>query len=96
MINYETEKCNRKRIFGNHRKIAYCLHQIRKTIIRKWVKPKDPKTPLQMKQREKYADANKIWKEMTPDEKQIYRERAKGLGMSGYNLFVSEFTRETN
>jgi len=44
------------------------------------VKPKDPKTPLQMKQREKYADANKIWKEMTPDEKQIYRERAKGLG----------------
>ncbi|MDO9537258.1 MAG: hypothetical protein Q7J68_02950 [Thermoplasmata archaeon] len=65
-----------------------------KQYVRKWVKPKDPKTPLQMQQREKYARANEIWKEMSPDEKQIYREHAKGLGMSGYNLFVSEFTRE--
>jgi hypothetical protein len=49
-----------------------------------------------MKQREKYAKANEIWKEMPPDEKQIFRDRAKDLGMSGYNLFVSEFTSQTS
>ena len=49
-----------------------------------------------MQQREKYARANEIWKEMPDVEKQTYRERAKALGMSGYNLFVSEFTRQTN
>ena len=47
-----------------------------KQYIRKWVNPKDPKTPLQMKQREKYARANEIWKEMTPDEIQRTSQRS--------------------
>ena len=64
-----------------------------KQYVRTYVIPNDPKTAKQMEQRKKYASAVEIWKEMSDDEKDIYNRRAVNLNMSGYNIFISEFTR---
>jgi hypothetical protein len=65
-----------------------------KQYIRKWTKPRDPKTIFQSEQRKKFAEANKAWKALSDEEKHIYNERAKGMSMSGYCLFVSEFVKK--
>lgn len=64
-----------------------------KQYVRTYVIPNDPKTKKQMEQRKKYASAVETWKELSDNEKQVYNNRAMGLNMSGYNLFISEFTR---
>ena len=61
--------------------------------LRTYVIPNDPKTPKQMEQRRKYTRAVEAWKELSDSEKQVYNNRAKNLNMSGYNLFISEFTK---
>ena len=65
-----------------------------KQYFRTYVIPNDPKTAKQMEQRGKYASAVEIWKQMSDDEKLKYNNRANNLNMSGYNLFISEFTRQ--
>ena len=64
-----------------------------KQYFRTYVIPNDLKTAKQMKQRMKYARAVKIWKHMPDAEREVYNKRANILDMSGYNLFISEFTR---
>jgi len=64
-----------------------------KQCVSKYVIPNDPKTKKQMEQRKKYARAVEIWKQMSDDKKQVYNRRAANLNMSGYNIFISEFTR---
>lgn len=64
-----------------------------KQYFRTYVIPNDPKTAKQKVQRRKYARAVEIWKQMPDDEKQVYNRRAAYLNKSGYNLFISEFTR---
>jgi len=62
--------------------------------LRTYVIPNDPKTPKQLEQRKKYARVVEAWKELSNDEKQVYNQRAINLNMSGYNIFISEFTRQ--
>jgi hypothetical protein len=69
-----------------------CVHK-GKQYVRTYVIPNDPKTAKQMRQRRKYARAVEIWKQMSATDKEIYNKRATNLNMSGYNLFISEFTR---
>jgi hypothetical protein len=64
-----------------------------KQYFRTYVIPNDPKTAKQMKQRKKYARAVEIWKQLSDDEKRHYNRRTTNLNRSGYNLFISEFTR---
>lgn len=64
-----------------------------KQYFRTYVIPNDPKTAKQMEQRSKYARAVETWKQLSDDEKETYNRRAVNLNMSGYNLFISEFTR---
>jgi len=62
--------------------------------LRNYVIPHDPKTPAQMNQRNKFTEANEAWKALSPEEKEIYNERAKNMKMYGYHLFVSEFASQ--
>lgn len=62
--------------------------------MRSYVLPHDPKTPKQMKQRRKYAEANEVWKALSQEEKDEYNRRARGTGMNGYCLFISQYTRQ--
>ncbi|MBI5001332.1 MAG: hypothetical protein HZB92_07405 [Euryarchaeota archaeon] len=88
-----------RNVFGNEysgtigKALTVCTRYGRQ-YIRKWTKPRDPKTPWQLEQREKFAEANEAWKALSYDERQGYNERAKGMNMSGYCLFVSEFVKK--
>lgn len=55
--------------------------------------PTDPKTPAQLTQRSKFADAVHAWQALTPGEKAYYEEKRKRYkwGMSGYNYFISRY-----
>jgi len=56
---------------------------------RSWSIPKNPKTDAQQKNRVNFADAVKLWQELTDAEKAEYNRMAAGKPLSGYNLFIS-------
>lgn len=63
--------------------------------IRMYVVPRNPDTILQRNVRKTFADAVKSWQMLTTEEKCKYRRRARGTTMSGYNLYISEYIKET-
>jgi hypothetical protein len=61
---------------------------------RRYVIPRNPKTPAQMRQRERFRRAHEAWKLLSEQEKAEYHARARILGRySGYQLFMSENTK---
>ncbi|MBN2039394.1 MAG: hypothetical protein JW864_05095 [Spirochaetes bacterium] len=59
--------------------------------VRSYVVPRNPDTPLQREVRKSFAEAVKSWQQISPEEKYAYTRKARGLGMSGYNFYMSEF-----
>lgn len=59
---------------------------------RRYVKPRNPRTPAQMKQREKFKRAHEAWKQLSEFERAKYRARARFPGL-GYQLFISEHVK---
>ena len=53
--------------------------------------PKNPNSPDQQVQRQKYADGVLAWQDLTQFQKNVYNQRAKFLDMSGYNLYLKEY-----
>ncbi len=51
----------------------------------------NPRTPLQQAQRGKMSPAQSAWQSLSPAQKAIWDEKAKGLQDSGHNLFVSNY-----
>ena len=47
-------------------------------------------TALQIQQNYFFGIAADNWRILTQEEKDVYIERAKGMYMSGYNLFIKE------
>ncbi|MBN2038603.1 MAG: hypothetical protein JW864_01080 [Spirochaetes bacterium] len=62
-----------------------------KQCVRSYVVPRNPNTLLQKEVRKNFTDAVKSWQQISPEEKYAYARKARGLGMSGYNLYISEF-----
>ena len=56
-----------------------------------WVLPHDPKTPAQMRQRKRFADAHEAWIALPQEKRNEYNECARNIEMTGYNLFVKEY-----
>jgi len=66
------------------------------TGVTKWYKepyyiPKNPRTESQQAQRSKLADGVSEWFDLTPEEKDVFNERARAKHLSGYNLFLKEY-----
>jgi len=53
--------------------------------------PRNPRTVPQQAQRAKMTSAVAAWLLLTPEQKAEYNERAVGLHMSGYNLYLREY-----
>jgi hypothetical protein len=53
-------------------------------------KQKDVITEARTEQRELYSSAVAGWNDLTDEEKDVYKNRAKNLQMSGYNLYIKE------
>lgn len=58
------------------------------TYIKKYTKPRDPRSPEQIAQRNLMRTANNIWKSMTPEQREEWKVLAINEKMSGYNLFL--------
>ena len=57
----------------------------------KFYVPKNPNSEAQQSKRSIFTAGVLSWQSLSEDEKNIYRERAEGLEMSGFNLFLSEY-----
>lgn len=58
-----------------------------------YVIPRNPDTPAQKRNRGLFRDAMKAWKALSSFDKDILSRRAKRLGMTGHNLFISRYMR---
>lgn len=63
---------------------------------RSHVIPRNPDTPAQRQNRKSFADAVKLWQELSPEEKYRYNRTALKKRISGYNLFISMYLKENN
>ncbi len=64
-----------------------------RTYMRCYVIPRNPKTPLQQKNRSLFAEAMASWKSLPDEKKYIYKERTMTLNMLPHNLYISEYIR---
>jgi len=62
-------------------------------IVRRYVKPRDPRTGKQLEHRRVFGEIVKKWRGLPPERKREYELRAENLDMTGFNLFVSEAFR---
>ena len=85
---------NSMQVRGKHKNLVYQV--VTKTgnqYTRKFVKSKNPRTPLQEAQRAKLSNADKAWQSLTPAQKADWNKKAKNKPKSGYNLFVSNYLK---
>lgn len=61
--------------------------------IRTHVVPRNPDTVSQRNIRSSFAEAVKSWQALTVEERYKYTRRARGMNMSGYNLYISEYLK---
>lgn len=64
-----------------------------RTYMRSYVIPRNPKTPLQQKNRSLFAEAMASWKSLTDEEKYIYKKRTMTLNMLPHNLYIKEYIK---
>jgi hypothetical protein len=58
-------------------------------------KQKDAHSDNQIPRRALVIQGNATWASMTQPQKDVYNARAVGLHMSGFNLYMSEFLKQT-
>lgn len=64
-----------------------------RTYMRSYVIPRNPKTPLQQKNRSLFAEAMASWKSLPDEEKYIYKKRTMTLNMLPHNLYIREYIK---
>ncbi|HOW82751.1 MAG TPA: hypothetical protein PK573_09335, partial [Spirochaetota bacterium] len=62
-----------------------------RTFMRAYVKPRNPDTPAQRKNRDLFRAAMKEWQCLPSYDRASYNRRAARLGMTGHNLFISRY-----
>lgn len=62
--------------------------------LRRHVIPADPKTPPQLAGRARIRAATEAWHDLSPEEKQGWRDKARNMVMTGFNLHNREFCRK--
>lgn len=63
----------------------------RETIKMKFYKPSNPRTPEQQANRNKFADAMRAWRDLTPELKAWYNIEANKYKLYGVNLFLKNY-----
>ncbi len=62
-----------------------------RTFFRAYVVPRNPDTPAQRSNRRLFSEAMKAWQGLSLFDKNAYNRRARRLGMTGHNLFISRY-----
>ncbi len=63
--------------------------------VKEYKKPRNPRTIAQQEQRMKYKEAVGMWRVLPESEKEVYRQKAVNLPMTGYNLFIRSYLKTT-
>jgi hypothetical protein len=63
------------------------------TIMRAWIMPPNPRTQAQQSNRGRFKQAMTSWQALSIEEKASYNARAKKIGLTGHNLFISRFMK---
>jgi len=63
----------------------------RKNIVFPYYWPKNPRTVAQQANRGKMTNAVAAWQDLTDEQKQNYNRKARGMQMSGYNLYLKNY-----
>ena len=58
---------------------------------RRYVKPRDPRTEAQKKNRVLFRQAMHSWQGLSASAKARYNDRARGTRMTGHNLYISRY-----
>ena len=61
------------------------------TLVKKFYIPTNPQTELQQANRQKLAAGVLAWQELSEEQKNEYRTKAKNLPLTGFNLFIREY-----
>ncbi|MDI6891175.1 MAG: hypothetical protein QMC83_09630 [Thermodesulfovibrionales bacterium] len=80
---------------GTIGKAVVASHKGRTHYIKKYTKPSDPKTEIQLAKRDRFRNAVKSWQRLNEMEKAEYNMRAKKYGRAGYNLYLSQYIAST-
>ena len=75
---------------GRMGNVVFC-HRGNVGFVRKWVRPRDPRTNKQLARRGRFEAAVAAWQELADDDKAKYRKGAEYMRRTGYHLFLSEF-----
>lgn len=62
-----------------------------RVFIRSYIKPRNPDTPAQRRNRGLFRNAMKAWQGLSSFDKDMFARRARRLGMTGHNLFISRY-----
>lgn len=57
-------------------------------------KPYTSNTPGQQNIRNQFSSGHRAWSDLTEEQKQVYRGRAAGQALTGYNIFMKEYINE--
>ena len=70
--------------------VVYVRHG-KQVYVRAFVRPHDPRTRQQLKQRNRFRTGVAAWKKLPEAKKQEYRSRAEFQHRTGFQLFMSEY-----
>jgi len=65
-----------------------------RTVMRIWIKPPNPRTDKQQSNRARFAQAMAAWQGLDGNQKKAYNAKARRLGMTGHNLFISRYMKD--
>ncbi len=64
-----------------------------RTLMRRYVVPRNPDTPAQRANRDLFREAMRSWQALADSEKASYNRQAARLRMTVHNLFISRYMR---
>lgn len=82
---------------GFHPELTSGIYQMRPRpggaicVCEKFYEPSCQTQPGKIPWQNKFAAAVENWQALTLEQKMVYRKRAVGKGMSGYNLFIRDY-----
>ena len=68
-------------------------HRKGKPYLKRYAKPRDPRTAAQVAARERFRECAAKWRMLPPEEKAAWKARARRENATGYNLFMREGMR---
>ena len=83
---------NSEQVRGKHKnQVFQVINKTGNQYTRRFIKSRNPRTPLQQAHRMKYKDAVMAWNALLVQSKKQYNHKAARMPLTGYNLFIRTY-----